>query len=60
MDRDYTIRRAKKSDAKGIYKVLLAAFEEYRHYYTPEGFSDTACYTTLCFHLISSILFKLG
>ena len=41
MDRDYSIRRAILNDAKGIYEVLLAAFEEYRQYYTPEGFGDT-------------------
>ncbi len=29
------------NDANGIYEVLLAAFEEFRHYYTPEGFNDT-------------------
>ena len=37
----YLIRRANKNDAKGIHKVLLAAFEEYRDFYTPEGFNDT-------------------
>ena len=41
MNQDYLIRRASQNDAKGIYEVLLAAFEEYRHCYTPEGFSDT-------------------
>ncbi|MFX1567139.1 MAG: GNAT family N-acetyltransferase [Promethearchaeota archaeon] len=41
MERDYLIRCAKKEDAKGIYGVLLAAFEEFRHFYTPEGFNDT-------------------
>jgi len=41
MGRDYLIRRASQNDAKGIYEVLLAAFEEYRYYYTPEGFTDT-------------------
>ena len=38
---NYTIRRAEKKDAKAIHEVLLAAFEEYRFYYSPEGFSDT-------------------
>ena len=41
MNQDYLIRPASHNDAKGIYEVLLAAFEKYRHYYTPEGFSDT-------------------
>ena len=36
-----TIRRAKKEDAKAVHEVLLAAFEEYRFFYSPEGFSDT-------------------
>ncbi|MFX1376061.1 MAG: GNAT family N-acetyltransferase [Promethearchaeota archaeon] len=37
----YIIRNAEKSNAKGIHEVLLAAFEEYRCYYSPEGFADT-------------------
>jgi N-acetylglutamate synthase-like GNAT family acetyltransferase len=37
----YIIRKAEKSDAKGIHEVILAAFEEYRYYYSPEGFADT-------------------
>lgn len=41
MDRDFLIRRANRNDAKGIYEVLLAAFEEFRHFYTSEGFNDT-------------------
>jgi ribosomal protein S18 acetylase RimI-like enzyme len=41
MERDYLIRPAKIEDAKGIYEVLLAAFEEFRYYYSPEGFNDT-------------------
>jgi N-acetylglutamate synthase-like GNAT family acetyltransferase len=41
MERDYLIRRAKIEDAKGIYGVLLAAFEDFRQFYTPEGFNDT-------------------
>ncbi|MFX1479663.1 MAG: GNAT family N-acetyltransferase [Promethearchaeota archaeon] len=32
---------AKYSDAKEIHKVILSAFEEFRDYYTPEGFADT-------------------
>ena len=41
MTSNYLIRHANKNDAKGIHEVLLAAFEEYRHYYTPKGFNDT-------------------
>ena len=41
MEQDYLIRRAKIEDAKEIYGVLLAAFEEFRHFYTHEGFNDT-------------------
>jgi N-acetylglutamate synthase-like GNAT family acetyltransferase len=41
MRKDFIIRKAIDNDANSIHKVLLAAFEEYRHYYTPEGFSDT-------------------
>lgn len=39
--KNITIRRAKKKDAKSVHEVLLAAFEEYRSFYSPEGFSDT-------------------
>jgi len=35
------IRKAIPNDANSIHKVLLAAFEEYRNYYTSEGFDDT-------------------
>lgn len=41
MDRHFLVRRANRNDTKGIYEALLAAFEEYRHFYTPEGFNDT-------------------
>jgi N-acetylglutamate synthase-like GNAT family acetyltransferase len=41
MNSNYLVRHANKDDAKGIHEVLLTAFEEYRHYYTPEGFNDT-------------------
>lgn len=41
MVKQYKIRLAKYQDAKEIHKVILSAFEEYRHYYTPEGFADT-------------------
>ncbi|MFX1308276.1 MAG: GNAT family N-acetyltransferase [Promethearchaeota archaeon] len=41
MKKDYEIRQAEFQDAKNIHKVLLAAFEEYRNHYTPEGFHDT-------------------
>ncbi len=41
MERDYLIRRAQIKDANEICGVLLNAFEEFRHFYTPEGFNDT-------------------
>lgn len=41
MKKDFIIRKALTNDAKGIHEVLLAAFEEFRHFYTPEGFKDT-------------------
>lgn len=41
MKKGYKIRRAEFYDAISIHEVILAAFEEYRHYYTPEGFADT-------------------
>jgi N-acetylglutamate synthase-like GNAT family acetyltransferase len=41
MKEDFIIRQARTNDAKGIHEVILAAFEEYRHFYTPEGFTDT-------------------
>ena len=41
MKKDFIIRKAILKDANSIHEVLLAAFEEYRSYYTPEGFHDT-------------------
>ena len=41
MKREFKIRLAEYQDAKEIHEVILSAFEEYRHYYTPEGFVDT-------------------
>lgn len=41
MKKDYKIRQAESHDAKNIHKVILTAFEEYRPYYSPEGFTDT-------------------
>ncbi|MFX0058599.1 MAG: GNAT family N-acetyltransferase [Candidatus Hodarchaeota archaeon] len=41
MNKEYIIRRANVSDAQAIHKVLLAAFEEFRFYYSTEGFIDT-------------------
>jgi N-acetylglutamate synthase-like GNAT family acetyltransferase len=38
---DYIVRKAEPKDAKGIHEVILAAFEEFREYYSPEGFTDT-------------------
>lgn len=37
----YKIRKANYDDAKGIHEVLLVVFEEFREFYSPEGFSDT-------------------
>ena len=37
----YLIRKARAKDAKGIHEVLLAAFEEFRYFYSSEGFADT-------------------
>lgn len=36
-----SIRRAKTEDAPGILECLRAAFEDYRHLYTPAAFLDT-------------------
>ena len=41
MKREYMIRKAQPKDAKGIHEVVLAAFEEFRYFYSPEGFADT-------------------
>ena len=41
MKEDYKIRKAKYDDAKGIHEVLLGAFEEFREFYSPEGFANT-------------------
>ena len=41
MQKECKIRLAENQDAKEIHKVILSTFEEYRHYYTPEGFADT-------------------
>ena len=41
MLKDFTIRLATIKDVKAVHEVLLAAFEEYRSYYSPEGFADT-------------------
>lgn len=38
---DFIIRQAKLEDANGIHEVILTAFEEYRQFYTTEGFADT-------------------
>ena len=38
---DYIIRKAETKDAKGIHEVILAAFEEFRDFYSLEGFADT-------------------
>ena len=41
MPKDFTIRLETINDAKAVHEVLLAAFEEYRSFYSPEGFTDT-------------------
>ena len=41
MKEDYLIREAEIKDAKGIHEVILIAFEEFRYFYSPEGFADT-------------------
>jgi len=41
MQRKYIIRAAELDDAKGIHDVLQAAFEEFRSFYSLEGFDDT-------------------
>jgi ribosomal protein S18 acetylase RimI-like enzyme len=41
MRENFKIRKAKPQDAKSIHKVILSAFEEYRKYYSSEGFEDT-------------------
>ncbi len=37
----FSIRAATVADAPGVLACLGAAFEPYRHLYTPEGFEDT-------------------
>jgi N-acetylglutamate synthase-like GNAT family acetyltransferase len=41
MINDFIIRIATPQDAKRIHEVILNAFEEYRSFYSPEGFRDT-------------------
>ncbi|MFX0041654.1 MAG: GNAT family N-acetyltransferase [Candidatus Hodarchaeota archaeon] len=41
MKNKYSICRASFNDIQPIQEVLLAAFEEYREFYTPEAFTDT-------------------
>lgn len=41
MHDNYIIRRASIHEIIHIQEVLLAAFEEYRDFYTPEAFADT-------------------
>lgn len=41
MQDDYTIHRASIHEIKLIQEVLLAAFEEYRDFYSPDAFADT-------------------
>ncbi|MFW9827438.1 MAG: GNAT family N-acetyltransferase [Candidatus Thorarchaeota archaeon] len=41
MKKDFKIRKAIPSDSKSIHEVILAAFEEYRWFYSSDGFEDT-------------------
>ena len=41
MKKEYKVRKAEKKDAKGIHEVVLAAFEKFRDFYSPEGFANT-------------------
>jgi ribosomal protein S18 acetylase RimI-like enzyme len=41
MRKYFKIRKAIPQDSKNIHEVVLAAFEEYRRYYSTEGFEDT-------------------
>jgi len=41
MKLEYIIRKAQPKDARGIHEVVLAAFEEFRYLYSPEGFANT-------------------
>jgi N-acetylglutamate synthase-like GNAT family acetyltransferase len=41
MRRNFKIRKANPQDAKNIHEVIFSAFEEYRNYYSSEGFEDT-------------------
>ncbi|MFX0005813.1 MAG: GNAT family N-acetyltransferase [Candidatus Hermodarchaeota archaeon] len=41
MKKNFLIRKAKLEDAKSIHEILLAAFKEFRMYYSREGFDDT-------------------
>jgi ribosomal protein S18 acetylase RimI-like enzyme len=37
----FTIRRGVQEDGRGVLACLRAAFDEYRHQYTPDAFTDT-------------------
>ena len=41
MKLEYIIRKAQPKDAKGIHEVVLTAFEDFRHFYSQEGFANT-------------------
>lgn len=41
MTSNFSVRKATGEDASAIHETLKAAFEEYRNYYTEEGFKDT-------------------
>ncbi|MHA2131633.1 MAG: GNAT family N-acetyltransferase [Promethearchaeota archaeon] len=46
------LRKAQLNDARGIHEVLLAAFEEYKHFYSSEGFADTVMSEEVAFKRI--------
>lgn len=52
---DYIIRKAEPEDAKGIHEVILAAFEEFREHYSPEGFTDTVMSENLALKRINEM-----
>ncbi|MFX1477378.1 MAG: GNAT family N-acetyltransferase [Promethearchaeota archaeon] len=41
MKKDYQIRKAQPPDARGIHEVILAAFVQFRNFYSIEAFTDT-------------------
>ena len=56
MNKNYLIRRAQPKDAKGIHKVILAAFEEFRDFYSEEGFTDTVMSENIALERMSDMI----